>query len=144
MVDNQVVGHLWKIISDPSNPGRPAYGLVWGAPAAHLILANVLLGYAGKQTDAGKVQPSVLVNQIRAANNTENVQQALKLWGKNGNPEDIGIAESAARLIDLKSPTLALQMIERGPDTLPAQATQGPRPGWRRAQKRINSDSAAT
>lgn len=140
VVDGAVVGHLWQIISDRDNPGRPAFGLIYAAPADGLIAmldrehinnyqvrrhegaaappapgdVSKLRGVAGPPAaEQATPAPALdLMYQFREASTPQLVSQLLATWERSGLPREVGRVHAAQRLIDLGLLNDALVMLD--------------------------------
>jgi tetratricopeptide (TPR) repeat protein len=142
LVEQKVVGHLWRIIEDPQTPGRPAYGLVYASPAAGLLaMLNGKRSVMG-DTDATKRvawasadasrQPTVettpaeavsngmlqMLSKIGSAKTPLEVDEVYKTWQKSRLPKAIGLAHAAERLINIGAPNDALGLLSDGGNSL--------------------------
>jgi len=140
LVERKVVGHLWRIIEDPQNPGRPAFGLIYASPAAGLrsmlhdgesadlkkrsvIPLDVTLdspGHVREPAAAAGLSNGMLqlLFQLRGESTPAGVDEVYKRWQASGLPRTIGLAHAAQRYIDLNEFDLAIRLLEGAGDSL--------------------------
>jgi hypothetical protein len=119
IVDDRVVGHLKRIISDPNDAKRAAFGKVYATRAD--CIAEFLLSAGGDPASPAVRPPIVppLPDSPEAERLAQKVENWVEKWeGKEGVPEEITKQLAAESLVDLGRPTRAIQLLASLPHDL--------------------------